>query len=163
ADKAEETPEERAERELGKKLDEAETDAELAAVAKEARALGPLLSLQVAEKWALTAAAAHSPSRGARAKAWRLACGPGTSKEAAQCRDRALDGMREAGGPSKAEAAKLEEADHCVASSSPGSSDHACLARAQATYRRSNDKLMLARAVLAGLEPEDDDRRRFAL
>lgn len=161
AAQAEETEEERAERELGAKLDTAESDAEYAAVARQAAALGPLLSLQVAERWAMSAAASQAPTRGARAKAWLLACGPGAAKEVARCRNRALDAMGEAGGPFKAEAAKLEEADKCVASAAPG--DHACLSKALAAYRKSRDRLMLARATLAGLEPEDDAKRRAAL
>jgi hypothetical protein len=109
----------------------------------------------------MSSAAALAASRGARAKAWLLACGPGPAKEVARCRSRALDAMGEAGGAFKAEAAKLEEADRCVASAAPG--DHACLAKAAAEYRKSRDRLMLARATLAGLEPEDDGKRRAAL
>ncbi len=163
AEQAAETPEERAEAELLSKLDGTSEDAEFAALLKQAAPLGPLYALRVAEKWAVNAGATGSPTRAASAKAWLLACGPGTVKELMRCRGRALDALRGAGGAAKAEAAKLEEADRCVASASPGAEDRACLAKASALYRRTRDKLMLARAALAGLEPEDIARRRAAL
>ena len=163
AEQAAETEEERAEREFAARLDAASTEPELAVLARQAAALGPLVSLQVAEQWAINAASTQSPSRPARARAWLLACGPGPNKEVARCRSRALEAMRECGGALKAEVAKLEEADRCVASATPGPEDRACLAKASAVYRRNRDRLMLARAALAGLEPEDVTRRRAAL
>ncbi|HVE81977.1 MAG TPA: hypothetical protein VND93_03985 [Myxococcales bacterium] len=163
AEQPPETEEERAERDLASRLAAAATDADLAALAKEAAAMGPLPSLRVAERWASTAAAAHAPApaRAAHARAWLLACGPGSAREAARCRDRALDALRESGAPGKAEATRLEEADRCVASASP--TERACLSRAIAAYRRSRDRLMVARATLAGLKPEDAVKRRAAL
>ncbi|HYV45362.1 MAG TPA: hypothetical protein VFA20_10895 [Myxococcaceae bacterium] len=160
-EQAAETEEERAERELGAKLDAAGEDAEFAALARPAAALGPLMTLQLMEKWAMTSASTHAPAAGAHARAWLLACGPGSSKEVARCRAKALDTLRDAGPAFKAEATRLEEADHCVASAAPG--DHACLPKAIAAYKKSRDRLMLARATLAGLEPEDEAKRRAAL
>lgn len=160
-EQAAETDEERGERELSAKLDAAGEDAEFAALTRQAAAMGPLMTLQLMEKWAMNAAATHAPSRAARAKAWLLSCGPGPAKETAKCRARALDALREAGPTFKAEVTKLEEADRCVASAAPG--DHACLPKAIAAYKRSRDRLMLAKATLAGLEPEDVVKKRAAL
>lgn len=165
AEQAAETPEERAERELASRLSAVgaeTTDAEMAALLKQATALGALMALQVHERWAISAAAERSPTQAARAKAWLNACGPGTLKEAMRCRARALDVLGGAGGASKAEAAKVEEADRCVADASEGG-DRACLRKAASIYQKTRDRLMQMRAALAALDPDQSDQRRSAL
>lgn len=142
--------EEKAESLFAEKLLRAATDAALAELSKEARALGPSAAEQVARRRALIAVDLRQKTAPVLARTWLLSCG---AEKVDGCRTAALEAMAETPGPARAEAERVREADGCVRRAE-GGGDAACLVQAVAVYRKGKDKLMLARATLAKGAPK---------